>query len=177
MLDRIKTAASAALACAAVLPLVPLALGAQAPSPRAAAHEASMTAPIYSLQALAPVLIVDDVDAAVAFWTGRLGFTKENEVPGAGGKLAFASVKKDGIEIMYQSRASVVAESPAQAKELDGRSVALFIMVPSLRDLDVIERQTTGAPVVKPRADTFYGTTEFYIREPGGNVVGFSARK
>jgi len=28
---------------------------------------------------------------------------------------------------------------------------------------------------VKPRHQTFYGSTEFYVREPGGNVVGFAA--
>ena len=137
----------------------------------------AMTIPSYSLLALTPVLIVESVEPSVAFWTDRLGFTKENEVPGPDGKLVFASVKKDGVEIMYQSRASVIAENPAGAAELNGRSVALFITVPAMSDLDTIERQTKGAPVAKPRHDTFYGTTEFYIREPGGNVVGFAAAK
>ena len=27
---------------------------------------------------------------------------------------------------------------------------------------------------VKPRHETFYGSTEIYVREPGGNTVGFS---
>lgn len=136
-----------------------------------------MPIPSYSLTALAPVLIVEDVAHSVDFWTSRLGFAKENEVPGPDGALMFASVNKDGVEIMYQSRASVIAEDPGSASDLDGRSVALFITVPSPRDLDTIEAQVKGAPMVKPRHDTFYGTTEFYIREPGGNVVGFSARK
>jgi len=60
---------------------------------------------------------------------------------------------------------------------LNGRSVALFITVPTIADLDQLARRTKAAPVVKPRHDTFYGTTEFYIREPGGNVVGFAAPK
>jgi uncharacterized glyoxalase superfamily protein PhnB len=133
--------------------------------------------PPYTLTALAPVLIVDDVAPSIEFWADQLGFSKENEVPGADGKLVFASVSKDGVEIMYQSRSSVLADDPSVASELTWRSAALFITVPSLHDLDTIERQTKGAPVVKARHDTFYGTTEFYIREPGGNVVGFSARR
>lgn len=137
----------------------------------------SMTIPAYSLRALAPVLIVDAVEPSVAFWTDRLGFVVANEVPGPDGTLVFASVQKDGVEIMYQTRASVIADNPAGAAELNGRSVALFITVPAMSDLDTIERQTNSAPVVKPRHDTFYGTTEFYIREPGGNVVGFAATK
>ena len=136
-----------------------------------------MPIPSYALTALAPVLIVDAVGPSVEFWTDRLGFAKENEVPGPDGKLIFASVKKDSVEILYQTRASVITDDPKSASELNGRSAALFITVPSLRDLDTIEQQTKGAPVVKARHDTFYGTTEFYIREPGGNVVGFSARK
>ena len=131
----------------------------------------------YSLGKLSPVLIVDAVEPGVAFWADQLGFTKENEVPGPDGKLIFASVKKGDVEIMYQTRASVIAEDPKSADELNGRSTALFITVPSMADLDTIEQRVAGAPVVKPRHETFYGSTEFYVREPGGNVVGFAAFK
>ena len=128
-----------------------------------------------AMRTLAPVLIVDAVEPCVEFWTERLGFTKENEVPGQDGKLIFASVRKEGVEIMYQTRASVIADSPAQASDLDGPSVALFITVPTAADLDAAERAVAGAPVVKSRHKTFYGSEEFYVREPGGTVVGFAA--
>jgi uncharacterized glyoxalase superfamily protein PhnB len=134
-----------------------------------------MTAASPTLQTLAPVLIVDAVEPCIDFWAENLGFTKENAVPGPDGKLIFASVKKDGVEIMYQTRASVVAESPAQAPELDGHSVALFLTVASIADLDAVESALVAAPVVKARHKTFYGSTEFYVREPGGNVVGFAS--
>ncbi len=130
----------------------------------------------YSLQSLAPVLIVDSVEPCLSFWVDRLGFAKENAVPGPDGSLVFASVRKDGVEIMYQTRASVIADQPSAASELNGHSTALFVMVPSPADVDAIERLTDGAPIVKSRHETFYGTTEFYLREPGGNVVGFAAR-
>ncbi len=132
-----------------------------------------MTAP--TMKSLAPVVIVDSVEPCLAFWTGALGFSTENEVPGPDGKLIFASVKKDGVEIMYQTKASVLADSPAQANEIAGHSIALFISVDSIDALDLVERATKSAPVVKPRHKTFYGSTEIYVREPGGNVVGFAA--
>jgi hypothetical protein len=47
----------------------------------------------------------------------------------------------------------------------------LFIAVD---DLDRIETAVAGAPFVKPRHTTFYGTTELYVKEPGGTVVGFA---
>jgi uncharacterized glyoxalase superfamily protein PhnB len=135
----------------------------------------SATATSFKLHSLTPVLIVDSVEPCLAFWVDRLGFSKENEVPGPDGKLVFAGAKKDGIEIMYQTRASVLADSPGQAPELTGHSTALFITVPTLADLDAIEDRVKDAPSVKPRHETFYGSVEFYVREPGGNVVGFAA--
>lgn len=128
-----------------------------------------------AIKALAPVIVVDAVEPCVRFWTERLGFTKENEVPGDDGKLVFASVRKDAVEIMYQTRASVVADSPELDQELDGHSTTLFITVPTPADLDAAERAVGDAPVVKPRHRTFYGSEEFYVREPGGTVVGFAA--
>jgi uncharacterized glyoxalase superfamily protein PhnB len=130
-----------------------------------------------ALKSLSPVLIVDSVDEASRFWVDRLGFARENEVPAGDGTLVFASVRKDGIEIMYQSKASVIAEDPEAAGGLAGRSAALFITVPGLEDLDAIEEALREAPMIKPRHDTFYGTTEFYVREPGGSMVGFAAHR
>ena len=124
-----------------------------------------------ALKQLTPVLIVDAVEPCIKFWTDRLGFAINNKVPGEDGKLIFASVEKGGIEIMYQTRASVLSEDPSAAHDLTGHSVALFITV---ADLDSVEKSLAGAPVVKPRHDTFYGSTEIYVKEPGGNTVGFA---
>jgi uncharacterized glyoxalase superfamily protein PhnB len=124
-----------------------------------------------ALKQLTPVLIVEAVEPCVKFWVDRLGFAVTNEVPGPDGKLIFASVQLGPVEIMYQTRASVVDEQPGAAKDLMGHSVALFITVD---DLDRVEKSLAGAPVVKPRHKTFYGSTEMYVREPGGNTVGFA---
>jgi len=124
-----------------------------------------------NLQHAATVFIVDSVEPCVAFWFDRFGFQVENQVPGSDGKLVFASLKQGDIEVMYQTRASVLADNPAAAAELNGHSALLFITV---SDLDAAERAAKGAPVVKPRHETFYGSTEFYVRDPGGNTIGFA---
>jgi uncharacterized glyoxalase superfamily protein PhnB len=126
---------------------------------------------IPALKQLTPVLIVEAVEPCLKFWVDRLGFAITNQVPGPDGKLIFASVQLGPVEIMYQTRASVVDEQPGTAKDLMGHSVALFITV---EDLDAVARSLDGAPVVKPRHKTFYGSTEIYVREPGGNTVGFA---
>jgi uncharacterized glyoxalase superfamily protein PhnB len=125
-----------------------------------------------------PVRIVDAVEPSIAFWRERFGFTVENEVPGPDGRLIFASVTNGTVELMYQTRTSVLADTPAdrreaRAHELAGDATALFLHVD---DIDAAERALTGATIEKPRHDTFYGTTEIYVREPSGMVVGFSAR-
>jgi uncharacterized glyoxalase superfamily protein PhnB len=126
---------------------------------------------IPALKQLTPVLIVEAVEPCLKFWVDRLGFAITNQVPAPDGKLIFASVQLGPVEIMYQTRASVVDEQPGTAKDLMGHSVALFITV---EDLDAVARSLDGAPVVKPRHKTFYGSTEIYVREPGGNTVGFA---
>ncbi len=135
---------------------------------------ASDSFPAPRLKHLTPVIVAESVEPCLEFWVARFGFRQENEVPGPDGKLIFASVEKDGVEIMYQTRASVIAERPEDTNELAGHSVALYMAVD---DLDPVEKALAGAPVVKPRHETFYGTVEIYVREPGGNLVGFAQTK
>src|SRR5207302_8098044 len=85
--------------------------------------------PRQNLKHVTTVFIVDAVEPCVAFWVDRFGFRAENQVPGADGKLMFASVKQGEIEVMYQTLASVLAENPAAAAVLQGHSVDLFISV------------------------------------------------
>jgi uncharacterized glyoxalase superfamily protein PhnB len=127
-----------------------------------------------ALQRLTPVLVVESVRDCLPFWTDRLGFEMTNHVPGPDDSLIFAILERGGIEVMYQSTESVVADGTMTRAELSGHSVTLFITVSSLDD---VERRLAGAPVVKPRHDTFYGSTEIYVREPGGNTVGFAQMK
>lgn len=123
------------------------------------------------LQRLTPVLVVDSVTDCLPFWTERLGFELTNHVPGPDGSMIFAILERDGIEVMYQSSESVLEDGTMTKAELAGHSVGLFITVYSLDD---VEPRLAGAPVVKPRHQTFYGSTEIYVKEPGGNTVGFA---
>jgi uncharacterized glyoxalase superfamily protein PhnB len=127
-----------------------------------------------TLQRLTPVLIVESVRDCLSFWTDRLGFELTNHVPGPDGSMIFAILEGSGVEIMYQSIESVLADGTITRAEIGGHSVALFITVSSIDD---VERRLAGAPVVKPRHDTFYGSTEIYVKEPGGNTVGFAQMK
>lgn len=120
-----------------------------------------------TMKKLTPVLMVQAVEPCLAFWTA-LGFERTVEVP-HGDRLGFVMLVKDGIEVMYQSRASVQADVPALA-ELPG-GTALYLEVD---DLDAVVAKLAGAPLLVPRRTSSYGADELAVREPGGNVVMFA---
>lgn len=124
-----------------------------------------------SFRKLTPVLVVDAIEPALPFWTERLGFARVVEVP-HGDHLGFVILARDGIEVMYQTWASVRDDAPDMAPEGSTQRTVLFIEV---ADLDVVERALTGIAPVVPRRRTFYGMDEIGVREPGGNVVVFAS--
>jgi len=67
------------------------------------------------------VLLVDEVEPCVRFWEERLGFEVAIEVP-EGNKIGFISLQKGGVELMYQSYASVEKNSSFSASTAHARS-------------------------------------------------------
>jgi uncharacterized glyoxalase superfamily protein PhnB len=122
------------------------------------------------MRKLAPVIVVDEIEPCLDFWVERLGFAKTAEVP-EGDKLGFVILAKDGVEIMYQSRASVANDIPALAKRFADPSTAFFIEV---GDVAAIETEMKGVETVVPRRKTFYGMDEVGVREPAGHIVVFA---
>jgi uncharacterized glyoxalase superfamily protein PhnB len=118
---------------------------------------------------LTPVLVVDQIEPVLPFWLERLGFAKTVEVPHGDG-LGFVILERDGIQVMYQTRASVGDDVPP-LRDVPGSGTFLFIEVD---DLDAVERALGGITPVIPRRTTFYGADELIVREPGGNVVTFA---
>ena len=124
-----------------------------------------------TMKKLTPVLIVDEIEPCLPFWVDRLGFEKTVEVP-EGSRLGFVILRKDGVEVMYQSRESVEKDIPALLSEVGGgRPIGLFVEV---SDVGAVERALGGFDVIVPRRRTFYGMDEVGVREPGGNAVIFA---
>jgi hypothetical protein len=129
------------------------------------------TGAVGAMHKLTPVLVVEAIEPCLAFWTERLGFARVAEGP-HGDRLGFVILSADGVEIMYQTRASVRDDIPALADEPAG-TVTLFIEV---ADVTAVERALHDAPTIVPRRTTFYGMDEIGVREPGGNVVIFAQK-
>jgi uncharacterized glyoxalase superfamily protein PhnB len=119
------------------------------------------------MQSLTPILLVDSIEPCLNFWM-RLGFEVTVQVP-EGDAIGFVILKNGPVEVMYQTRASVAKDVPSMT-EFPSSSI-LYIHV---TNLDEIIAAVAGAPVLIPRRTTFYGATEYAVREPGGNAVSFS---
>jgi len=117
-----------------------------------------------------PVLYVETIAPSLAFWRDRLGFAVTAEVPGEGGP-AFAILLGNGIELMLQTMASLVADPHATGMGWRGDRSCLFVEVD---DIDALAEALEGCEVVAPRHDTFYGATEIGYCEPGGHFVTFA---
>ena len=128
-----------------------------------------MTMTTSAVRKLTPVLLVDEIEPCLPFWVDRLGFRKTVEVPD-GERLGFAILEKDGVEVMYQTRASVTNDIGPLADLRPGQAF-LFLEV---SDVDAVEVALQGVAPVIPRRRTFYGMDEVVVREPGGSIVIFA---
>jgi uncharacterized glyoxalase superfamily protein PhnB len=119
------------------------------------------------MQSLTPILLVDAIEPCLDFWK-RLGFEVTVQVP-EGDVIGFVILKNGPVEVMYQTRASVANDVPSMT-EFPSSSL-LYIHV---TNLDEVIQAVAGAPVLIPKRTTFYGATEYAVREPGGSAVSFS---
>jgi uncharacterized glyoxalase superfamily protein PhnB len=121
------------------------------------------------IKSLTPILVVDRIEPCLPFWVERLGFEQIMGVP-EGDHIGFTILRRDGVEVMYQTRTSVRDDLPALADLAS--SIVLYVTV---EDLEAIISRADPADIVVARRRTFYGADEIFLREPiGGHVVGFA---
>src|ERR1039458_2522113 len=115
---------------------------------------------------ITPFMHVEDVDAAVAFFTDILGFKAWIHVP----TYAYVQREVAAIRIMQTS------QSPGEDVPPGNRRFMYYIDVADVDDLyrelkpelDALPKGDVHGPVDKP-----YGQREFMILAPDGNLVVF----
>lgn len=138
---------------------------AQNPSSSAAGKEKKVM-----VKKLTPVLFVKEIEPVLPFWVEGLGFTKTAEVP-EGNKLGFVILEKDGVEVMYQTYASVDKDMPAIAADVRKGPTFLYVQVDNLEDVKAAVKR---AEVYMPERKTFYGSTEIGVKDPAGHFITFA---
>ncbi|GJG87312.1 hypothetical protein tb265_24930 [Gemmatimonadetes bacterium T265] len=124
------------------------------------------------LTSFAPQFLVDDLARSVAYY-GRLGFAFGESWGGF-----YAIGVRDGLELHLKAtpkheaahRAAYDAERRRAHEHLDAAA-----------GVDAIEAfyaqcVANGATVLRPLADTAWGTKDFYVEDPDGYVLAFGGR-
>ena len=125
-----------------------------------------------------PVLIVERIEPVLSFWE-KLGIKPAVQVPdeAAGdGRLAFVILAAEGIEVMYQTVASIKGDTVASASDkaafrTEPQQATLYIEVANLAQA---EKKLEGERLVMPKRKTFYGAMEVGYADAAGNIVIFS---
>src|SRR5262249_35749010 len=118
-----------------------------------------------TVKKITPILFAREVEPCVTFWVERMGFQKTVEVP-EGDKIGFVILEKDGLELMYQSYASVEKDNVETAKLAAKGPTFLYVDVD---DLSQAQAATAGAEIAMAERSTFYGAKEFGVKDPAGH--------
>lgn len=123
------------------------------------------------LKKLTPNIMVEDVNNTIEFYQKVLGFEVLVTVPEEG-QFAWAMLKRDTIEMMFQSRTSLGEEIPAlQQKEIGG-SLTFYIEVENVEGL--YEHLKGSVTIVQDMHKTFYGAQEFAIQDCNNFILTFA---
>jgi catechol 2,3-dioxygenase-like lactoylglutathione lyase family enzyme len=125
----------------------------------------------FMLNKLTPNLMVEDVARTLAFYVDVLGFETVMTLPETA-PFGFAIVRRDQVELMFQSRQSLSENVPALTGAPIGASQTFYIEVTGLREL--YESLRGKVETVVDLHTTFYGTQEFYFRDLNGYILSFS---
>lgn len=125
-----------------------------------------------------PVVVVERIEPVLPFWQ-KLGLAPTVQVPEEGAtpsRTGFAILAGDGLEVMYQTYASVQSDLVASAADRGAfrttpQQAYLFVEVPSLA---AVERALQAEKLVMPFRTTFYGAKELAYDDRAGNIVVFA---
>jgi uncharacterized glyoxalase superfamily protein PhnB len=122
------------------------------------------------MESLSPNFFVTDINATIAFYQ-QLGFNQTLSVPEIGPDLVWAMMANGGVTIMFQTYASLGNDLPDISRN-DGGSLLLYIKLKNIRAF--FEEIKDKVTVLHGLQTTFYGATEFSIKDNNNYVLTFA---
>jgi lactoylglutathione lyase len=124
-----------------------------------------------ALKKMTSNLMVEHVNETVAFYKDVLGFALLASVPEEG-QFDWAMMKQGGVEIMFQSRASLSGDVPQFKDKAIGGTLTLYVDVQDIKGLYAsLQGKVT---ILHEMATTFYGAQEFTIQDCNGYILTFA---
>jgi ribosomal protein S18 acetylase RimI-like enzyme/uncharacterized glyoxalase superfamily protein PhnB len=120
------------------------------------------------LQAIAPQFLVDDLDAAIAYYRDRLGFAVDFVY-----ESFYAGVSRGGA-LIHLKCAPKTASDRAHRREHE--HLDAYVAVAGVEAL-YQELQSRGARITKPLGARPWGHTDFYVEDADGYILCFSEEK
>ncbi|KAF0197768.1 MAG: glyoxalase/bleomycin resistance protein/dioxygenase [Bacteroidetes bacterium] len=121
------------------------------------------------MNTVSPNIFVRDIHKTISFYT-ELGFDLVLTVPETG-EPDFAMMVSGSVTFMFQTFSSLGEELPDISRK-DGGSLLLYIQIKGIRAL--FDRLKDKVTVLKGLEKTFYGATEFSIRDINNYVLTFA---
>ncbi|AYL98313.1 VOC family protein [Mucilaginibacter celer] len=122
------------------------------------------------MESLSPNIFVSNMNETIKFYE-LLGFKVVMSVPETGADLVWTMMTKGAVTMMFQTYESLAEDLP-EIHRTDGGSLLLYINLKNIRGFfDEIKDKVT---VLKGLETTFYGATEFSIKDNNGYVLTFA---
>jgi len=125
------------------------------------------------MNSITPNLMVENVNKTIQYYKDTLGFELIMSVPRDGG-FQWALMGCHDVEIMFQSRTSISREIELLEGSDIGASQTLYISVTGIEEL--YNRVKEKVEILKELHTTFYGMTEFTMKDINGYILVFSDR-
>jgi uncharacterized glyoxalase superfamily protein PhnB len=122
------------------------------------------------MESLSPNIFVKDINQTIGFYE-LLGFNVAMSVPEAGTDLVWAMMTNGSVTMMFQTFSSLADDLP-EISRVDGGSLLLYINLKNIRAF--FEEIKDKVAVLKGLETTFYGATEFSIKDNNGYVLTFA---
>lgn len=127
------------------------------------------------LQSVTSNLMVDDVDKTVDYYEKVLGFNLEISVPRDDGKLQWAMVTRDSVDIMLHERGNLIEEMPQlKGTKTGGGSITLFVKMEGFEAFYNEVKVKMDADIIIEPHTTFYGMKEFTLQDINGYIITFA---
>jgi uncharacterized glyoxalase superfamily protein PhnB len=122
-----------------------------------------------AMESVSPNIFVRDIKATIEFYK-ILGFKVVNVVPERNDPI-FVMMTCGTATFMFQTFRSIENTLPIISRS-DGASLLLYIKVKDIRSL--YEKVRSTIPVLHELEKTFYGTTEFSIKDNNNYLLTFA---
>jgi catechol 2,3-dioxygenase-like lactoylglutathione lyase family enzyme len=117
------------------------------------------------LTGIAPQFLVDDLEAAIAYYRDKLGFVLDFNYDSF-----YAGVSRDGLAIHLKEAPKLAGD---RAHRRENEHLDAYVAVVDVRALHQ-ELQARGARIVKPLEERPWACVDFYVEDADGYVLCFS---